>query len=362
MVLASCTTNPKPPPVIPPPPEAHKDKAFTEFFRRTSGWIAGDGATSVPLSDGRVLWFFGDSHMDDFDATTGTIPCLFQVRNAAMLQDKNDLQHPQTLLNTQSEDKSFFRHPADSTLWFWPGAGFQSGDTVYVYLTSLQKTAEGGQWGFRAVGHYLGKLAFPEIKIIGYVALPSFDGVEFGCGFVSDSKSGFTYAFGNRKNFTSSDVFVARFPTKNPGSDWVYWDGGNWSSNVTEAAVIARGASTSVSVCKVKNKFVLTTSEFSVACDQGKDIYISISSSPAGPFSPLKKIFTVDDIVQGHFPFFYLPAAHPEFINADNELLVTYCINGYEPSVSSCTNGRANPDYYRPRAIRIPLKLIDPNF
>ena len=64
---------------------ASKDARFTEFFRRSSGWIAGDGALSVPLSDGRVLWLFGDSHVDDLDPVTGTMPCLFQTRNAAFI-------------------------------------------------------------------------------------------------------------------------------------------------------------------------------------------------------------------------------------------------------------------------------------
>jgi hypothetical protein len=65
---------------------AHKDKEFVEFFRRSSGWTAGDGALSVRLSSGQVLWLFGDSHLDDIDPKTGTMPCLFQARNAGLLQ------------------------------------------------------------------------------------------------------------------------------------------------------------------------------------------------------------------------------------------------------------------------------------
>ena len=45
--------------------------------------------------------------------------------------------------------------------------------------------------------------------------------------------------------------------------------------------VIAHGASTSVHVCKIRNKYLLTTSQFSVACDQGKDIYMATSSKPS---------------------------------------------------------------------------------
>src|SRR4051812_3981525 len=80
----------------PGPSAAHKDQAFSNFFRRTTGWIAGDGALSVPLGDGRVLWLFGDSHVDDLDPASGTIPCLFQSRNAALLHQKNDPRNPRT--------------------------------------------------------------------------------------------------------------------------------------------------------------------------------------------------------------------------------------------------------------------------
>ena len=69
-------------------------------------------------------------------------------------------------------------------------------------------------------------------------------------------------------------------------------------------------------------------------------------------------MFTLDDVVQGHYPFFYVPAGHPELSNNQDGLLVTYCINGYAPAISPCVNGRMQPDRYRPRAIRVPLELI----
>src|SRR5215475_6250013 len=78
--------------------QAYKDQEFTEFFRRTNGWTSGDGALSVPLSDGRVLWLFGDSHIDDFDPKTQTTPCLFQVRNAGLIQNTNGPGSAQTLI------------------------------------------------------------------------------------------------------------------------------------------------------------------------------------------------------------------------------------------------------------------------
>jgi hypothetical protein len=341
------------------PSAAYKDEAFTAFFQQTNHWAAGDVATTIPLSDGRVLWLFGDSYIDQFDPASGSLPALFNARNAVMLQNTNDPMHPQTLCRFKSGDKSFFRPPdaGQAEFWpcFWPGAGFQSDRTVYVYLTEMQKTSQGGMWGFTAVGQYWAKMSFPELKVTSYVKLPSFNGIFAWCGFVSDQHSGFTYAYGDKHHSIGSDVFVARFPTKRPESSWTFWDGNGWNASATNAGVIAQGASISVNVCKVRDKFLLVTTEFSVACDQGREIYLLTSDHPTGPFSRRKMIFTVDDAVSGHHPFFYSAVSHPEFINSDG-LLITYCINGYEPCVPTSVHGRMIPDYYRPRAIRLPLR------
>jgi hypothetical protein len=354
LLLGACASQPPPP----EPLRAHKDPAFTQFFRRTSGWTAGDGAISIPLSNGQVLWLFGDSHIDDFDPGTGTIPCLFQTRNAGLLHDKDFLQTARTLVGKGPGFRSWLKNSNDENLWFWPLCGFQERQTIYVYLNALRKTPAGGMWGFEGTGRdYWAKIKFPEMSPVAYARLPAFNGITFGMGFVKEGQ--YIYAFGGKQSGLASDVYVARFKAADPERDWSFWEGRRWGANPTNAVPIARGASTSLHVCKVKGRFLLTTSAFSMGCDEGREIYISTSASPTGPFLHRKRIFTVDDTFQGHIPFFYLPIAHPEFINSKNELLVTYSINGYEPCVSSCVDGRAIPDHYRPKAIRVPLKLLD---
>ncbi|MGI8965208.1 MAG: hypothetical protein ACR2H1_03860, partial [Limisphaerales bacterium] len=289
-----------------------------------------------------------------------TTPCLFQVRNAGLLQDKNSLQFSRTLISDEPDGKSLFKHPTDHSLWFWPVSGFQHGESVYVYLTSLRRSGS-GNFGFEVVGHYFGKIKFPEIKVVEYLPLPKFDGIDFGCGFVKDT-SDYTFAFGSKLDGVQSTIYVARFRSSQPESNWTYWDGQSWNTNSAKATSLGQGAAPSLSVCKIKNKFVVISSELSTRCDQGKEIYLSTSSSSIGPFSPRQKVFTVDDMLEGHRPFFYMPVGHPEFINEKNELLVTYSINGYEPCLPICVKSRMNPGHHRPRAIRIPLKLIDPGF
>src|SRR5688500_12071409 len=66
---------------------SYKDVTFTEYFRRTSGWTASDGTISVPLPSGKTIWLMGDSYIDNYNEADNTIPCLFQVRNAILVQD-----------------------------------------------------------------------------------------------------------------------------------------------------------------------------------------------------------------------------------------------------------------------------------
>src|SRR5882724_5601734 len=162
---------------------AYKDREFTEFFRRTSGWTSGDGGLSVPLSDGRVLWLFGDSHIDDYDPRTKTTPCLFQVRNAGLIQDTNNIGRAQTLIAAGTGSRTWFRNSTNADEWFWPVCGFQKGKSIYVYLAALEKTSKGGMWGFKAREHdYFAKLALPELAPVSYLALPNFNGIGFGQG------------------------------------------------------------------------------------------------------------------------------------------------------------------------------------
>jgi len=334
----------------------YKDQAFIELFRRTNGIVACDGAFSVPLSDGRVLWLFGDSYVDSY--RDGSVPCLFQVRNAGMVHRKDDLANVQPLIGKGPGFKSLFKNTTNKETWFWPVAGFQSHTNVYVYLSGL-KRAGSGPLGFASAGQdYWGTMSFPDLSVIKYVALPNFNGIDFGTGVLQEPGSDFALAYGQKRKGMSLSIYLARFRASKPETDWTFWDGKDWSANITHALAITAQGATSISVCKVKGKFLLTSSQFSVGCDQGKEIYMAVSDKATGPFSARQRIFTIDDTHQGHYPFFYLPVAHSQFINEKNELLVTYCINGYEPCVRNCNDGRMNPDHYRPRAIRVPLEAV----
>lgn len=331
---------------------AHKDSVVTNFFKRTSGMIAADGGYTIMLNDGRVLWLFGDSYMDDYDPASHSVPCLFGANNSILIQPKNDWDwhHTKTLPGSKGTTSFFKAQPGN---FIWPMTGFQQGDTVYILCLNLHKTGP-GQYDLKNTGDTWAKIDVPTLRVVTYSPLQDFAGIGFGQGFIKDGA--YIYTYGIKAN----KIYIARFPENKPNMRWSFWDGENWVNDVTKSASIAAAPGFSVYFTRVKDKYIYLSTEFSLACDNGKDIYAAVSTKPQGPFSVKKVIYTIDDNKQGHRPFFYGPLAHPEYINSKDELLINYSINGYAPCVPGCVDGKYDPDNYRPRGIRVPLHLIDP--
>lgn len=334
----------------------YKDTVFTEHFRRTTGWVAGDGALSINLNNGTSLWVFGDSHIGHYEASTQTVPCLFQVRNAALSMG---IQNPavQTSYVGNGSPASLFQVGNDNTYWFWPGAGFTSGDTAYIFQGRIHHTGDEGAWAFEEVDSlYVAKINIRNLQVAGYSFLGTRDRIVFNNGVVTVDN--YTYVYGIRNNGFGNDLFVARFLKDNIYATWEYYNGTSWSTDIATAAKIHSEFTASFHISKVGAKYVLITTEFSVGCNQGKDIYAYTADTPYGPFENKKIIWTVDDTYEGNYPIFYLASSHPEYDNGRSELLITYCINGYDNCINVCSNNRKNPDHYRPKAIRVPYKFI----
>src|SRR3546814_20746348 len=117
-------------------------------------------------------------------------------------------------------------------------------------------------------------------------------------------------------------MYVARFPASRPGQACESWNGNTWSTDHENALSVRENAGFTPMVCKVRDKYVLINSELSIGCDQGNEIYVSVSDHVTGPFSESKSIHTIDDTVQGHYPFFYVPVAHTPFINDKDEIQI----------------------------------------
>ena len=93
-------------------------------------------------------------------------------------------------------------------------------------------------------------------------------------------------------------------------------------------------------------------------CEDKRDIYISTSNSPTGPFTAQKYIYTVSEYFGGKYARYYTPSIHPESVNGRNELLLTFCLNFSGCGVTDCQNGYLDPYYYRVKNIRVPYSVV----
>lgn len=342
---------------------AYKDTVVTNFFRRTTGHIASDGGFTIPLANGSDLWLMGDSHINDYHASDGTMNWLFQVRNAGLLQPANDWnwQHTQTLIGNSANVPSYIKFTEDTKYWTWPNAGYQRNDTVYVYCPNLAQLTP-GDFGFGSGGNdMMAEIRYPDMAVLGYQQLQNFNGINFGITFLNRG-DGYMYVYGNKSTFITSNLYLARFPINNVAAPWTFWDGKGFNPDVTKAVSVGTGMSNGVSINYVNGKYIIVSTEFSVSCNEGHRIYLSTSDSPTGPFTQNKPIYSIPDTAQGDYPFFYAAIIHPEYTNSKGEVLITYAINGY-PSCLPAYNAdyRSNPDWYRLRGVRIPWSVITSN-
>jgi hypothetical protein len=274
-----------------------------------------------------------------------------------------DTKNPeiQETLRSGNKTSSFFSYGNSNKYWFWPQSGYQNRDTVYVFLSRLMATGEPGMWGFAGVDtNYIARLYGANLDKISYSILIPKGGINFGNSVIQERR-GLNYIYGIKSNGFGNDLFVARFEAENIYGQWQYFNGAEWTTDISTVKKIHEEFTASFYVCKIRNKYVLITTEFSVGCDQGKNIYAAVSDKPSGPFINRHSVWQVDDTLQGHYPMFYIANAHPEFDNGRNEMLITYCINGYGSCVDNCLNNRMNPNIYRPKAIRVPYSKIDPD-
>lgn len=345
-VLAACLKGKIPQEVI--IPEAYIDSSYLNLFRQTSGLIAGEGTTSLTLSDGRTLWLFGNSHLDDYVVSTGKIPCTVNAHNAAMICDNSMTM---ATLNIGTND---FIPSNETGRWFSPLHAYQYVDTVFIFAKK-----SGGLLNTRT---YVAKFHFPDLN---FIKVDSFamNNTIYGYSVFVDKSVGFGYVYGlyQPSILSENGMYLARFPLNSLHDNWQYYSNTTetWVDPPSSSSPIAQVPGENFSMQKVGKKYVLLTQSSGKSCNHGNEIYAQTSAYPYGNFLNYHLVHTLEPELGGDSPAAYGISLHPQYINANNEILVTTAINGFLPCAATCVAGFDNPDYFRIRTLRIPLKKID---
>ncbi|MBA3648460.1 MAG: DUF5005 domain-containing protein [Chitinophagales bacterium] len=346
---------------------SYADTTFTNYFRETHGFIAGDATISIALPNGKSMFLFGDSHINDLDTSNNTIPCLFQVHNCFTILDSADPNHMKTYIDTTKSgvNQTYFKIGTVGNSWFWPDHGFVRGDTVYVFLGKYNSL-------LAFLGQYIAKVTLHDFTLVSMTRLPDMNGIIFGKAVIYNPDDDKYYLYGNKVNWIVYEPYVARTSFDNLMSGaWEFYTGSDWSSSANAAKKISNQVvSPTFGVVRDKDFYYIITQENGyLTCGLGRNIYAYKSSGPTGPFTNQILLYTIEDQLFGHYMLTYNAFPHPEWTK-NNELLISYNLNdkvdttGTDACPSQCKNvfrDHFDPDTYRPKFIRVPLSLLEEN-
>jgi len=136
--ILSCS-GPAPAGRTPPPFGLHAQRwpEAEMLFQRDRYWLGGDGAYSLILGPGRMLWLFGDSFIGN--GVSRDRKKAEVVRNTIAIQkgcDPADSTAAFYWKTAEGKPAAFF--PSHKPSWYWPGSGIRVKDRLLVFLMEVE--------------------------------------------------------------------------------------------------------------------------------------------------------------------------------------------------------------------------------
>lgn len=368
--------------------EAYRDDAVVQFFHRgavSNTTVAWDQGNSIPLTNGanngKILWITEDAYASSQLQSNGYLYCqFFSYHNSGILQPSTTNWTSSSAPNitttsnagTGINELEIIKSPGDhNSTYSWPGVGVEVGSNVYVFTYESANGSTPANQVINKIAENTGSTAWGAVTRLTPAGMSGQTKITYSVGMIKKPAGDTVYIYGAESTFfNANSIFVARCPTSNPTA-WTYWRGHSWASTPDTTSslqgqlTIGSGTSTqaNVAVAYVNGKYVMMQMDLGYFCDPSSHgIYISTSTSPLGPFSAPKLVYTIQDWYNGHLAKYYTPAIHGEFVNGNNELLVTYSLNyngqGGSCSTQICFGGNQDPNYYQIKGVRIPYSLI----
>lgn len=348
------------------PPAVVKAESLPEWdarFRLSDGWVGGDGAYSVPVSDTRALWFFGDTWVGSVRG--GKRVGVAMANNTAAVQDGTGDKATLTFAvrkDAASGKPAAIFAPPDGKGWFWPLGGIHLAGKLHVFLVQVEKTAEPGAFGFRLVGQWLGVVANPgdeptawkaEYRQLPFATFGPERHVSFGSAALAAGEFVYVYGYEEKpgKPFRARRMLAARAPAGKLAefSEWRFFSNGEWKPGVKDATPLADNVAVEFSVSRVPGlkKYAAVYTENGI----GERVVGRFAERPEGPWSEPVVLYRCPEMKRDKKVFTYAAKAHPHLAAGENELVVSYCVNSFElaPVINDAT-------LYWPTFVRVVLK------
>jgi len=348
---------------------------WTQLFHRQSGWFGADGVFSIPLSgvdkvgnvgNRETLLLFSDTYIGEVEGNKPK-PGNKMVNNTVAIV-KGNSAHPDSIQffykkDSEGAPQTYFV-PANNNgkqEHFWLGDGFVNKalhNTLYLFAYHIQITGEGV---FDFIEPDVSIIALPagsrppfsvqrQIKTPLHINIPSLGEGNFGAGILVNTKwagaphpDGFVYVYaciGKDKNLVAARVKPKYFEDF---KHWAYWNGKEWTADITQLRGITNSVSNELSVTPLENgQYALVFQVLGLSDKVG----MRIGNSPVGPFGEIQEIWRTPEWDEGLFC--YNAKAHPN-LSKPGELLISY--NTITPDFWK--DIQQNAYIYHPRFIRL---------
>ncbi len=309
--------------------EAARWEAAERIFRSDPRWLGGDGAASVDLGHGRVLWLFGDSFIDP--SGSGSRRTSDLVRNSIAVQTGYDPTRASMQFAWKMKDgkpAAFFARPGEN--WFWPASGLMVGKRLLVFL--MEVGTAGNELGFEARGWKAALIANPQEEPgrwrLTYLKSPQRQGFIVGAGNAL-LENGFLMAFAT--DGKDRAVYLVRWPERSARAGTLtspqWWAGdktgwiGSPAGRKKPQRLISEGQTEFTVEYRPRLQRYLRVQTLSL---MNPCMAISAAAAVTGPWSGQTCFFSPPE--QG-MPdlLIYAGKSHPMLRGAD--MAFTYCVN-----------------------------------
>jgi hypothetical protein len=322
-------------PVTVPCLEASTWREADHLFHRDPHWVGGDGASSVDLGSGRILWLFGDSWIDP--SGQGTRRDARMVSNSIAIQIGTDPVGASIRFYwghaTDGSPAAFVPDDGDERHWF--GNGVRVEDRLLLFLNRVRNSPIG--LGFESVGWTAWMVENPDAEPSAWrmrqVATQT-NPLGVVVGFAAVLRLGeHVYAFGSQDPVKSHPIYAARWPTEQVRQgnllhpEWWAGERLGWlpdSSSTSRWPLFENGQSElSIHVDEVTGRFLVVQTEgFGPA-----DVMMRAAPTLTGPWPGARLVYRPPEFYRPNV-MIYSAKAHPELTGAD--LVLTYDTNTFQ--------------------------------
>lgn len=368
--------------------EISRDEEWCSILNQTKGWTGSDGVFTIPMNgnenhceDVDTTITFGDSLIDDLEPNTFKRSSKFHMihNSSCFIQSSKPCRKNIEFewgTDDKGEDTSLLNPPLsvqnDKTTsgYYWPQDSVLINDKCYTYPLTVLDWPEGPEgFKFRVDGVAMvispkenGRIQWTKAthhKTNLYYERPEKSVFYGGCVFNNTEEAGakhpdgYVYLLGTIHEGFDTSLCIARTLVENidDGMSWTFFDGENWTDDISKSAPLADDVSCELSLSYVHGKlhhgkYIL------IYQHKVNSPYIAYRTAPTpwGPYSKANIVYFTDDVLNGRGIYTYNAKAHPHLAKP-GEFLISYNTNTVTWEMHEAHGDICRPKFLRMREV-----------